>query len=133
MVSIIIITFRHRTNIMGRKRRGSVSSSSDRRSTPRLWTLYPSSRPEKKFDVFIPSPKTGNIIKISFGAKGYSDYTQHHDKQRRERYRKRHSRDRIHDITKPACWSWYLLWGDSIHIKTNLKSLKKMMASSYDE
>jgi hypothetical protein len=54
---------------------------------------------------------------IHFGALGYEDYTQHRDKDRRERYRRRHrgilladGRPAYRVKTSPAYWAWQLLW-----------------------
>ena len=54
---------------------------------------------------------------IHFGAAGMSDFTQHRDPARRERYRKRHRGVKLGDgrlayrvKTSPAWWSWHLLW-----------------------
>ena len=43
---------------------------------------------DKKFDAVIDGKK-----KISFGAKGYSDYTKHKDKDRKDRYIDRHRKN----------------------------------------
>ncbi len=60
-------------------------------TNPKPYTLYPSKNSLKKFDVYIvkPSSRTG-FVKVSFGAKGYEDYTIHKDIERRDRYRIRH-------------------------------------------
>jgi len=50
-------------------------------------------RSEKKKVVFVKDKKTGNIKKIHFGAKGYEDYTEHKDKERRGNFRARHKCD----------------------------------------
>jgi len=54
---------------------------------------------------------------IHFGAKGYSDYTQHKDEKRRAHYRARHSTIKLKDgrlaykvKSQPAFWSMALLW-----------------------
>ena len=54
---------------------------------------------------------------IHFGAKGYSDFTQHKDASRRANYRARHSTIRLADgrlaytvKESPAFWAWHLLW-----------------------
>lgn len=59
-----------------------------------------------------------------FGATGYSDYTIHHDKERRRRYRIRHSRDRIGDPLTAGALSWHLLWGESIRLDKNITSFR---------
>lgn len=54
---------------------------------------FKSWREEKKKAVFVKDPKTGKIKTIHYGAKGYSDYTIHKDKERRKRFRARHKCD----------------------------------------
>jgi hypothetical protein len=75
------------------------------------FTLYKSKNQTKKWDVYVP--KNGRLKKVSYGAAGMSDYTKHKDKERRERYRKRHIHDHIYDPYKPGFWSWWHLWGTS--------------------
>ncbi len=64
------------------------------------------------------------IKKVSFGAKGYSDYTIHKDKARMERYQNRHSNDRIHEPLTPGALSWYILWGPYTSLKKNISFYK---------
>jgi len=46
-----------------------------------------------------------------FGAKGYSDYTQHKDPERMRRYSNRHkSRENWRDPTTAGALSKYILW-----------------------
>ena len=89
----------------------------------KLYHLYPSSNPSKKWDVYVDNPATHRIKKVSFGAAGYEDYTQHKDKVRRESYIRRHGHDRLTTITAPGAWSRFVLWGDSTSIKVNLQSM----------
>ena len=68
----------------------------------------------------------GKQKKVSFGAKGYDDYTIKKDKEQRDRYRKRHAKDlKTGDPTRAGYLSYYLLWGDSTSLKENIKSYKK--------
>lgn len=65
--------------------------------------------------------------KTYFGAKGMDDYTITKDKEQRERYRKRHQKDlKTKDPTRAGYLSYYLLWGDSTSLKSNIASYKKM-------
>ena len=64
-----------------------------------------------------------NGKKTKFGAYGMEDYTQHHDKDRRERYRTRHRKDlATNNPTRAGYLSWYVLWGDSTSIRENVKA-----------
>jgi hypothetical protein len=47
---------------------------------------FRSKSPNKKFEVYAKDKFTGKVKHIHFGQKGYEDYTQHHDKQRRDNY-----------------------------------------------
>jgi hypothetical protein len=53
----------------------------------------------------------GKYIKsTNFGASGYSDYTIHHDDDRKERYISRHSGEDWTDATKAGTLSRFILW-----------------------
>ena len=83
----------------------------------------------KKFKATFSHHVNGKLktIKTSqFGDSRYEDYTQHKDKSRRERYKARHSKD----LTKgtymnPGYLSYYLLWGDSGSLDTNINTYLK--------
>lgn len=77
------------------------------------YTLYKSTNSLKKWDVYIPIPGTNRLKKVSYGAKGMSDYTLHKDKERRSRYIQRHIHDCLDDPYKPGFWSMWHLWGKS--------------------
>lgn len=71
---------------------------------------FNSLKKEKKKTVFVKNPKTGNIITVHFGQKGYSDFTQHKDKKRRASFRARHKCNKKDDKTKPGYWACKELW-----------------------
>jgi hypothetical protein len=73
----------------------------------------------KKYEAIFSDGK-----RVQFGAAGYSDYTMHKDKKRRELYRKRHAHHDINNPTTPAALSWYLLWGPSTSFDNNLKRFR---------
>lgn len=81
---------------------------------------YRSTLAGKKWDVYVPTLR--GLKKVSFGQAGASDYTLHKDTQRRERYRTRHSNDRIDDPYAPGFWSYYALWGASSDSKIAFRS-----------
>jgi hypothetical protein len=83
------------------------------------WTLYeaPPDSP-KKWAVGVPTA-SGKGKTVLFGARGYEDFTTHHDVERRERYRTRHQHDRIDDPYAPGFWSWWALWGESANLDTS--------------
>ena len=64
--------------------------------------------------------------RVSFGAKGMDDYTLKHDKEQRERYRARHAKDLQRGTPmSPGYLSYYLLWGDSTDLQTNVRAYRK--------
>lgn len=82
------------------------------------WTLHkaPSDSP-KKWAVRVPT-ESGSGKTVLFGARGYEDFTMHHDIERRERYRTRHQRDRLDDPYAPGFWAMWALWGESDDLET---------------
>jgi len=87
--------------------------------------IKPSTNKNKKYTaIFYDGDK--KIKTSSFGDSRYSDYTQHKDKKRRDRYRTRHKKDlETGDYMKPGFLSYYILWGDSTSLKTNISKYKK--------
>ena len=72
----------------------------------RIYQLIRSPRLEKKFRIITPSGKH-----IDFGAKGYEDFTMHHDEERKKRYINRHQKHEYWDDPNTAgFWSRWLLW-----------------------
>ena len=87
----------------------------------KLLKVVPSTKFTKKFDAHF-----SDGTKTSFGASGYQDYTQHHDRERREAYRRRHEADlETDDPTRAGFLSYYILWGDSINMDTNIAAYKR--------
>ena len=70
--------------------------------------------------------KNSLMTVLPSNSKGYTDYLLSKDKERRDRYRKRHAKDlKTGDPTRAGYLSYYLLWGDSTSLKENIKSYKK--------
>ena len=68
--------------------------------------IVKSKKKDKKFDAVIDGKKT-----ISFGAVGYSDYTKHHDDERKKRYLNRHKKNENPNNPKTASfYATNLLW-----------------------
>lgn len=76
---------------------------------------------------YVATFENNNRLKhTKFGAKGYDDYTISKDKEQRERYRQRHQKDlESNDPTKAGFLSYYILWGDSTSIKTNIANYRR--------
>tara|TARA_Y100001937_G_scaffold28944_2_gene41804 strand:- start:2489 stop:2779 length:291 start_codon:yes stop_codon:yes gene_type:complete len=87
--------------------------------------IKPSTVKNKKYTaIFYDGDK--KIKTTQFGDSRYEDYTQHKDKTRRDRYRTRHKKDlETGDYMKAGFLSYYILWGDSSNIKTNISKYKK--------
>lgn len=91
----------------------------------KLLRLEKSPRPEKKWRAVFESD-SGQQTHTDFGDSNMEDYTQHHDKERRESYRARHERDlRTGDPTRAGFLSYYILWGDYKSIRSNLDAFKR--------
>ena len=86
-----------------------------------LVEIKPSTREGKKYTAVFSNPKKT----VHFGSKGMDDYTLTHDKEQRERYRKRHAKDlETNDPRRAGFLSYYILWGNSTSIQTNIRDFK---------
>ena len=73
-------------------------------------TLSPATDGKKKLKVAIID-KNKKQKTIQFGSRGSSDFTIHHDKERKERYIRRHQpRENWDDPFTAGFWSKHLLW-----------------------
>jgi hypothetical protein len=66
----------------------------------------------------------GKTTTVHFGSSMHQNYTQHHDKDRRRLYRQRHEKDLKGDSMRAGYLSYYILWGNSTDIQTNIRSFK---------
>ncbi len=82
--------------------------------------IVKSKKPNKKFDAVIDKTKT-----ISFGAKGFSDYTIHKDDDRKDRYIKRHkTNENWNDPTTAGFYAKHVLWNKP-SMKESIADLNK--------
>jgi hypothetical protein len=90
----------------------------------RFKTLRRSRNPEKKWDAIFE--KEGKEKVVSFGAKGYSDFTKHKDVTRKARYIKRHSGMGEHwnKPDTPGALSRWILWNKPT-LKGSLRDFRK--------
>jgi hypothetical protein len=87
----------------------------------KLLKVVPSTNFTKKYDAYF-----SDGTKTSFGASGYDDYTITHDRAQRDLYRARHKKDlATDDPTKAGYLSYYILWGDSTSLRTNIASYRR--------
>ena len=102
---------------------------------PIYMKIEPATAKNKKFKAIFSHIVDGKYKKIktsSFGDNRYEDYTQHKDKARRLKYRSRHIKDLDKgNYMSPGFLSYYLLWGDSSGLDTNIKTyIKKFKLKS---
>ena len=75
----------------------------------KIYYPYKSDKPDKKYYIITKDNK-----RVYFGAAGYSDFTQHKDEERKQRYIKRHEKNESKFWNKsgiaPSFWSRFLLW-----------------------
>ena len=67
-------------------------------------TIKPSTRKNKKIDVFKDNKKVASI-----GDKNYEDFLTHNDEKRRNNYLARHAKTRM-VIGSPSYYAWKILW-----------------------
>lgn len=61
-----------------------------------------------------------------FGSAGMDDHTLTGNKEQRERYRTRHRKDLdTNDPTRAGYLSYYILWGDSTSMRTNIADYRR--------
>ena len=75
-----------------------------------MYRLTKSPLVQKKFRVILPDGR-----KVDFGAKGYSDYTLHKDKERLKRYIIRHQKRENwtkSGVATAGFWSRWVLWSE---------------------
>ena len=82
--------------------------------------IQPSKKADKKFDAIIDGKKT-----VSFGAKGYSDFTMHGSEARKNAYLQRHkARENWNDPTTAGALSKFVLWNKP-SIAASVKDMDK--------
>ena len=86
----------------------------------KLQTIVRASHPHKWKAIFDDGTHT------NFGLEGYQDYTQHHSKQRRDNYIRRHAKDlETKDPRRAGYLSYYILWGNSTSMAENIRNYKR--------
>jgi type III secretory pathway component EscR len=81
----------------------------------------------KKYKVILKNTQTGREKSVSFGAKGYEDYTMHKDEKRKENYISRHkARENWtkSGIDTAGWWAKNLLWSETT-IEKALREIKR--------
>ena len=89
----------------------------------KLLTIKPSTKPEKKYMAVFETDK-GTTKTTHFGSAGMSDYTKHHDEERKERYLARHkANENWNDPTSAGALSRYVLWNKTT-LRESIKDFK---------
>ena len=91
----------------------------------KLISITKSNKPTKKWTAKFYNKTTKREKNVDFGASDYDDYTLTKDKEQRERYRARHKKDNLSSPISAGALSYYILWGDSTSMKTNIREFKK--------
>ena len=87
--------------------------------------MIKSPNPQKKYRAVFED-SDGHIIHTDYGDSSMEDYTQHHDKDRREAYRLRHRKDlATNDPTRAGFLSYYVLWGPYTSFRSNVEAYKR--------
>jgi len=85
-----------------------------------------STKPGKKYVAVFTDSSSGRKKETNFGSAGATDYLLSKEKDRRARYRSRHQKDlQTKDPTRAGFLSYYLLWGASTSLRTNVSAYKK--------
>lgn len=91
----------------------------------KLIELIPATDKKHKYTAVFKTD-AGRSKKTHFGLLGADDYTITGDKEQRERYRQRHTKDlKTNDPSRAGYLSYYLLWGDSKSIQKNLADYRR--------
>ena len=91
-------------------------------------SIIDSPRKNKRFRIILENKKY-----FDFGLKGGQTFIDHKNTEKRENYRKRHLGNSIEKnlieniIPSPALFSFWILWGDSSNLKTNVIELNKKL------
>jgi hypothetical protein len=94
----------------------------------RIVSIEDSKRKNKRYRVYLDD---GSYY--DFGLRGGNTYIDHHDKRKRENYRKRHLGNETekhlieHLIPSPSLYAYYLLWGGSTDLMTNINILNRLL------
>ena len=81
--------------------------------------LKKSTNNDKKYDAYVEGKK------VSFGARGFSDFTQHKDIERKQRYIDRHKKnENWNDLKTAGAWSKGILWNKPT-IRESIASMEK--------
>ena len=89
--------------------------------------IVKSKKKNKKYDAIFENIQTKKKKIISFGANGYSDFTKHRNKDRKERYLARHRKgEKWNDLMTPGALSRWILW-NKLTLKASIADYRKRL------
>ena len=84
-----------------------------------------STNPKKKYMAIFYDKNKKKVKTTYFGQSGASDFIQHKDKSRKQRYLSRHrDREKWNDYMSAGSLSRYILWGEPT-LRASIKKYKK--------
>jgi hypothetical protein len=90
-----------------------------------IYILTISKRKDKKYMIITPDNKKINFGGIKPNEEPYSDFTHHHDEERKERYINRHKKnENFNDLNTSGAWSRWLLW-EKPTMNESIKNMEK--------
>ena len=90
----------------------------------KLLKIVASDRPQKRYKAIFEQDN-GRTKTTHFGDSAKQTYIDHHDKERRERYRSRHKKDlETGDPTRAGFLAYEILWGSSTSMDENIRHYK---------
>ena len=90
----------------------------------KLTAVIKSSNSDKKWDAIFTND--GHSRTISFGARGYTDYTLGGTRDQRDAYKARHKGDLKGNAMTAGYLSYYILWGASRNMKSNIADYRRL-------
>ena len=93
------------------------------------YILSASSRKDKKYMVKYFNDITGRLNTIHFGELGADDFTLFNNKEQKQRYIDRHSKDRVDDLRYAGAWAMNLLWNKPT-ISASINDMEKLFGVS---
>ena len=96
---------------MSEKHRKAVAASKRYKKEDMKCNTPQKAPPGDKHKIVVKSCHDGEEKILRYGARGYEDYTQHGDKDRRANFRSRMGCDKPMDKNTPRYWACQDLWG----------------------
>jgi hypothetical protein len=96
-------------------------------------SITPSTRKDKKYMAVFYDNDKKKVKTVQFGAKGYQDYTDHHDEMRKTYYLNRHRKnENWDDYMTAGSLSRYILWENKSFDTAVKEYMKKFGLKEYN-